>query len=103
MSEIISNVLDLMRFEAGQVMLRRDWETIDDLVGSALARLDTQLAGHIVKVELPADLPAVYVDAPLITQVLANLLENAAKHTPVGTRVIISASPDTGFLRVARR
>jgi two-component system sensor histidine kinase KdpD len=100
MSEIISNVLDLMRFEAGQVVLRRDWETIDDLVGSALARLDMRLADHVVDVELPADLPAVYVDAPLITQVIANLLENAAKHTPVGTRVTISASPDSGCLRV---
>jgi len=100
MSEIISNVLDLMRFEAGQVALRRDWETIDDLVGPALARLATGLEGHVAEVELPADLPAVYVDAPLITQVLANLLENVAKHTPVGTRVIISAGPDTGFVRV---
>ena len=103
MSEIISNVLDLMRFEAGQVVLHRDWETIDDLVGSALARLDAQLRGHVVEVELPADLPAVYVDAPLVTQVLANLLENAAKYTPAGTHLTISGSADQGFLRVARR
>ncbi len=100
MSEIISNVLDLMRFEAGQISLHRDWETIDDLVGAALARLDIHLADHVVEVELPADLPAVYVDAPLVTQVLANLLENAAKYTPAGTRVIISAGPDVGSLRV---
>ena len=100
MSEIISDVLDLMRFEAGQVTLRRDWETIDDLVGPALARLDTQLAGHVVRVELPADLPAVYVDAPLITQVLANLLENAAKHTPRGTHIVISAGQDAGIVQV---
>ncbi len=100
MSEIISNVLDLMRFEAGQVALRRDWETIDDLVGSALARLDPRLDQHVVDVELAADLPPVYVDAPLVVQVFANLLENAAKHTPAGTRIVLSASPDAGFLRV---
>jgi len=43
---------------------------------------------------LPNELPAVYVDAPLIIQVLANLLENAAKHTPPGTRISITAAAD---------
>ena len=100
MSEIISNVLDLMRFESGQVALRRDWQTIDDLVGSALSRLDTALANHSVDVELPPDLPAVYVDAPLITQVFANLLENAGRHTPPGTKITISASLDSDSVRI---
>jgi two-component system, OmpR family, sensor histidine kinase KdpD len=100
MSEIISNVLDLMRFESGQVALRRDWQTIDDLVGSALSRLDTALANHSVEVELPPDLPAVYVDAPLITQVFANVLENAARHTPRGTKITISASLDGDSVRI---
>lgn len=100
MSEIISNVLDLMRFESGQVTLRRDWQTIDDLVGSALARLDVALADHRLTIDVPPDLPAVFVDAPLITQAFANLLENAAKHTPAGTRVVISASADGENVRV---
>ena len=59
MSELISNVLDLMRFEAGQVRLRRDWQTINDLVGTALARLDSKLAGHPLEVLLPQELPEV--------------------------------------------
>jgi len=91
MSELISNVLDLMRFETGEVHLRRDWETVDDLVGTALARLEGPLADRTVDVNIPADLPAVNVDAPLVTQVLVNLLENAGKHTPPGTRISVSA------------
>ena len=91
MSELISNVLDLMRFETGEVHLRRDWETVDDLVGTALARVEGPLADRTVDVNIPADLPAVYVDAPLVTQVLVNLLENAGKHTPPGTRISVSA------------
>lgn len=100
MSAIISNVLDLMRFEAGQVALHRDWQTIDDLAGSALAVLDTRLSNHVVEINLPVDLPAVFVDALLITQVFTNLLENAAKHTPAGTHVIISASLDGAAIRI---
>ena len=99
MSELISNVLDLMRFEAGEVHLRRDWQTVDDLVGTALARLDGRLGGRVVDVALPAELPAVHVDAPLVTQVLVNLLENAIKHTPPGTRISISAVAEEPMVR----
>jgi two-component system sensor histidine kinase KdpD len=91
MSELISNVLDLMRFESGEVKLRRDWQTIDDLVGMALGRVGDVLGNHRVEVVLPAELPPVYVDAPLITQVLCNLLQNGAKHTPAGTRLRVMA------------
>jgi two-component system sensor histidine kinase KdpD len=91
MSELVSNVLDLMRFESGQVPLRRQWETLDDLVGLALGRVEPRLGRRSVSVELPKDLPAIDVDAVLFTQVLTNLLENAAKHTPDGTRIRITA------------
>jgi two-component system sensor histidine kinase KdpD len=100
MSELISNVLDLMRFETGEVRLRRDWQTIDDLVGTALARVASRLGAHPVELALPSDLPPIYVDAPLVTQVLVNLVENATKHTPAGTRIHIGAALDGGELRV---
>ena len=53
MSELVSNVLDLMRFESGQLALRRDWETLDDLVGAALERNEERLAA-IIRVEIAA-------------------------------------------------
>jgi len=100
MSELISNVLDLMRFEAGEVRLRRDWQTVDDLVGTALARLDGRFGDRPVAVVVPSELPPVHVDAPLVTQVLVNLLENAIKHTRSGTRISISAGLEGEAVRV---
>ena len=100
MSELVSNVLDLMRFESGQVVLRRDWQTVDDLVGTALRALDAKLTGHAVDLRIPSDLPPVYVDATLITQVFTNLFDNVAKYTPSGTRVSVSAVVDGTFVRV---
>jgi two-component system sensor histidine kinase KdpD len=100
MSEIISNVLELMRLESGQVALRRDWQTLEELLGAVLARCRTRLAEHPIIDQLPADLPQVFVDGPLILQVFTNLLENVAKHTPAGTRVIISAVSDKDLIRV---
>jgi two-component system sensor histidine kinase KdpD len=100
MSDLISNVLDLTRLESDSLVLRRDWQTIDDLVGAALERCATRMRDHRVGLTLPEDLPAVHVDATLIVQLFANLLENAAKYTPPGTLVTISARADGGRLHV---
>ena len=100
-SELVSNVLDLMRFGAGRMPLRRDWETVDDLVGVALSRLEGRLHEHVVTVALPDDLPAVLVDAGLMVQVLANLLDNAVRHTLPGTHVAIRGQVLGGNLEIA--
>ncbi|MDE2305004.1 MAG: sensor histidine kinase KdpD, partial [Gammaproteobacteria bacterium] len=100
MSELISNVLDLTRFESGEVVLRRDWQALDDLVGAALRRVEPRLDGHPVEIRLAADLPPVYVDGSLIVQLLGNLFDNVAKYTPAGTRLIIAATREGAQLRV---
>lgn len=100
MSELVSNVLDLMRFEAGQIVLRRDWETLDDLVGSALARAEDRLATHRVDLDIPADLPPLHVDANLVVQTFVNLLDNVEKYTPAGTAVRITARAEDDVVRV---
>jgi two-component system sensor histidine kinase KdpD len=102
MSDLVSNVLDLVRLESGQVALRRDWQTLDDLLGSALAACAERLATHRVELRQPPDLPPVWVDATLMVQVFTNLFDNVAKYTPAGTRMIISAvpEPDGSFVRV---
>ncbi len=102
MSDLVSNVLDLVRLESGQVALRRDWQTLDDLLGSALAACAERLAAHRLELRLSPDLPPVWVDATLIVQVLTNLFDNIAKYTPAGTQIAVSAlaEPDRSFVRV---
>ena len=102
MSELVSNVLDLVRLESGQVALRRDWQTLDDLIGSALAAYREKLAAYPTEVRLAADLQPVWADATLIVQVFSNLFDNIAKYTPPGTRVTITAVADAerNFVRV---
>jgi two-component system sensor histidine kinase KdpD len=99
-SDLVSNVLDLMRFESGHVALRQDWQTLDDLVAAALHGLEQRLQRHVIKLHLPTDLPLVYVDATLAVRVFANLFDNIAKYTPVGTHVYVTAAADAGFVRV---
>lgn len=100
MSDLVSNVLDLMRFESGHLVLRRDWQTLDDLVGAALTNLESKLAAHRVELRIPHDIPPVHVDANLIVQVFSNLFDNIAKYTPPGTRVYVTAQVDGIFVRV---
>jgi two-component system sensor histidine kinase KdpD len=100
MSDLVSNVLDLMRFESGQVVLRTEWETLDDLVGTALNTVEQVLKGHSVDLRFPADLPPVFVDAKLVVQVFTNLFDNIAKYTPAGTHLIVSAAADGKAVRV---
>ena len=100
MSGLISNVLDLMRLESGRVELRCDTHSVEDLVGAALHRLEPRLQDHPVAINLPDDLPAVSVDAVLVSQVLSNLLDNAVKYTPAGTPIRIAAVADAPMVRV---
>ncbi|MEO8061573.1 MAG: sensor histidine kinase KdpD [Pseudomonadota bacterium] len=100
MSELVSNVLDLMRFESGQIALRRDWQTLDDLVGSALGRVEERIRSHPVEIVIPPELPALFVDANLVVQALVNLLDNIAKYTPPDTPIHISAQVDDALVLV---
>jgi len=100
MAEIISKVLDLVRFESGQVTLRVDSVPIEDLVNGALQRLGTRLHEHPVETLMTMGLPSVRVDSSLVIQVFTNLLENIAKYTPAGTRILIAAAVERGCMRV---
>jgi two-component system sensor histidine kinase KdpD len=101
MGQLVSNVLEMTRLEAGGIALALEWHALSEIVGAALRRLAERLARHPVTVDLPRGLPLVRVDAGLIEQVLANLLENAAKHTPAGTSVRVGAVAYGGELIVS--
>ncbi len=94
MSGLANNLLDMARLEAGAVVLNRQWQPLEEVVGGALAGMSARLENHPVSVKLPHDLPLVEIDSMLIERVFANLLENAVKYTPPGTRIEIFASSD---------
>jgi two-component system sensor histidine kinase KdpD len=100
MSELISNVLELMRFEAGEVRLRREWQTMDDLIGTVLERMNERLIGNTVELTLPAELPALQVDGPLVAQVIANLLDNAVKYAGPEAVIHITVRVEEQAIRV---
>lgn len=91
MSELVAKVLEMTRLESGAIALQRDWAALNEIAGSVLRRLEVRLATHMVMIDLPGELPLVRIDSVLVEQVLGNLLENAAKHTPPRTLVRLRA------------
>ncbi|MCK9388699.1 MAG: DUF4118 domain-containing protein [Sulfuritalea sp.] len=91
MSALVGKLLDMARLQAGRIQLNRQWQPLEEVVGSALKTVESALATRRVDIQLDADLPLVEFDAVLIERVLANLLENTAKYTPDGSRIVIGA------------
>ena len=97
-NELVENILDMARLESGALTLRREWQSLEEIVGSAIKSRAPALAAHPVEVALPADLPLVECDAMLIERVFVNLLENAAKYTPRGSAIRIRARVEANNL-----
>jgi two-component system sensor histidine kinase KdpD len=92
MSRLANNLLEMGRLQSKSVALRREWQPLEEVVGSALHALESPLRGREVEVRLPADLPHVAIDEVLIERVLVNLLENALRYSPPGGPLALTAS-----------
>ena len=91
-SRLVNNLLEMARLQSGGLALRQDWQSLPELVGSALRELDVPLRGHPLQRELPSDLPLLFCDGTMLERVLVNLLENASKYAGAKSPIGISAS-----------
>ena len=101
MSGLVGNLLDMARLHAGEVTLNKEWQPIEEVIGSSIKLLGRALSGHRVRVSLAEKLPLVEFDAVLIERVFCNLLENSAKYSPDATDIEISAQVSGDYLEVS--
>lgn len=100
LNALVTNLLDMARLQNGGVHLRRDWQSTQEVVGTAIRAAQHALAGCAVQTDVSGDLPLVEFDAVLMERVLVNLLENAAKYGAPPVIVSAQATPSSLVLTV---
>jgi two-component system sensor histidine kinase KdpD len=92
MSRLIENVLRMTQLQSGAITPKKQWQPLEEVVGSALGHVGRVLADHPVTTRMPSNLPLLHFDGVLIEQVLMNLLDNAAKYAPPAAPIQVLAS-----------
>ena len=101
LNRFISGLIDLARIDAGELQLRRQWGAIDEIVSTALARAQPLTSDHELEVKIDHELPAVRVDERAVSEVVYTLVDNAAKYSPPGTKIKISAGLNEGMVQMS--
>jgi two-component system sensor histidine kinase KdpD len=99
LNRLVGNLLELTRLESGKPNVTHSAQAIDEVIGSALWRLDRALEGHALETHLADGVPLAFFDPVLLEQVVINLVENALRHAGPSSPIEISArSSEDGIL-----
>jgi two-component system, OmpR family, sensor histidine kinase KdpD len=101
LNRFIANLLDMTRLESGAIAPNMELIDLSDVVGSALRRASKVLALHDVELSLPPGLPMLKLDPVLFEQALFNLLDNAAKYSPPGSKVTVAGTVMGGRVQLS--
>ena len=93
LARLVSNLLDMTRIESGALELRPAAIAFDELVEEACSLLGGLVARERISVRASEDLPLLLIDHPLVSQVLANVLENAGRLSPPQGAIRVAARP----------
>lgn len=91
---MVENILSLTRLQEGKLLINKQPEAAEEIVGGAIRHMAARAPEHEITVDVPEQLLMVPMDARLIEQVLINLLDNAVRYTKPGKEIHISVKED---------
>jgi two-component system sensor histidine kinase KdpD len=97
---LVGNLLDMSRIEAGALQPQLKWNSIEEIVSSAAAKMRSHLQNHKLEFEFSEGLSLVPSDFVLLEQVFTNLISNGVKYAPEGTTIQISAQEEDTVMHV---
>ena len=100
MAQLVGNLLNMSRIEAGALKLQRQWNSLAEIVDTGLQRLHRISTENPIEMDVPDNLPLISVDSVLIEQVIINLVRNSIKFAPPQTVIHISARVDNNAIHV---
>ena len=88
---LVENILNLTRLQDGKLVINKQREAVEEIIGVAVSRISVRAPEHEISVNVPDELLLVPMDAKLIEQVIINLLDNAVRHTKPDREIGIAA------------
>ncbi len=92
LNRMTNNTLQLARLDASALDVRKDWESLQELVGSVVHKSKQRFLDAHFHIDMSPHLPLLHCDAILVVQLLENLIENAVKHSPEAARIDIQVT-----------
>jgi two-component system sensor histidine kinase KdpD len=100
LDRLVGNLLSQNRLESGVMRPRMDWCECHEIVAAARRAVGSRIGDHPLEIDIPADFPIFRADAALLEQAVAQLLANAAIHTPPETKIRVSAQVDAKIEKI---
>ena len=100
LNNLVENLLYATRIEEGRMKLQLSTELIGEIVEEALQHVKGRNSTHIIHNALQEEIILVKADAKLVVQVLVNIIENAIKYTPAGSKIMIKAEKEGNMARI---
>lgn len=101
MSRLVNNMLDMARLQSGSFKPNMTFFPADELVSGSVGLLKGHLKDFKLDIKLQPDFPLLYGDQVLLERLLFNLLDNAVKYCPLGSRIIIEIAQHTQSIMIA--
>jgi two-component system sensor histidine kinase KdpD len=95
-----ANTLQLARLDSSPLSIHKDWESVQEVLGTVIGKLRQRVPQRRLVVDVPADLPWIHCDALLLVQLLDNLLDNALKYSPDDSTLAVRVVQDATHLHI---
>jgi two-component system sensor histidine kinase KdpD len=93
----------MTRLESSSLNIHREPHVLEELVGSAIVRVESLVKDQLIETKIPPDLPLIKVDSILVEQMLVNLLENAIRHSPATGIITVVGKLNKGMVELSIR
>jgi len=101
LDRFVEDLMALARIEAGEMNLRREWTALSEILSAVMKRAASLTRNHRIELWLDDELPSLRVDERAVAEVIYVLCDNAAKYSPAGSVIRITASAaDDGMVRL---
>jgi two-component system sensor histidine kinase KdpD len=93
---LVENILNLTRLQEGRLILNKEYEALEEIIGSAINHFSRRSPEFEIMIDMPEKVILIPIDAKLIIQVLINLLDNAMKHSKENNEITIRVKEKDG-------